>query len=75
LVTRWRRLGENVGYASSVKAVHRAYMGSAIHKANILRSIYRHMGVGVKRRGGRVWTAVVFEGRRNPGTTLSMPSC
>jgi uncharacterized protein YkwD len=75
LVTRWRSLGENVGYASTVKAVHRAYMGSAVHKANILKSTYRHMGVGVKKKGGYVWTAVVFESRRNPGTTLSMPSC
>jgi len=75
LVTRWRSLGENVGYASSVKAVHRAYMGSSPHKANILKSAYRHLGVGVKKKGGYVWTAVVFESRRNPGTTLSMPSC
>jgi uncharacterized protein YkwD len=75
LVTRWRSLGENVGYASTVKAVHRAYMGSSAHKANILKSAYRHLGVGVKKKGGYVWTAVVFESRRNPGTTLSMPSC
>jgi len=74
LVTRWRWLGENVGYAGTVKAVHRAYMGSAVHKANIL-SASRHLGVGVKKKGGYVWTAVVFESRRNPGTTLSMPSC
>jgi hypothetical protein len=75
LVTRWRSLGENVGYASTVKAVHRAFMGSAIHRANVLRSTTRHMGVGVKKKGGYAWAAVVFESRRNPGTTLSMPSC
>ena len=75
LVTRWRSLGENVGYASTVKAVHSAYMGSPVHKANILKSAYRHLGVGVKKKGAYVWTTVVFESRRNPGTTLSMPSC
>jgi uncharacterized protein YkwD len=75
LVTRWRRLGENVGYATTVKAVQRAFMGSTAHRANVLRSAYRHMGVGVKRKGAYVWAAVVFESRRNPGTTLSMPSC
>jgi uncharacterized protein YkwD len=75
LVTRWRALGENVGYASSVKRVHRAFMGSSPHRANILKSSYRHVGVGVKKAGGRVWTSVVFESRRNPGTTLKMPSC
>ena len=75
LVTRWRTLGENVGYAGSVKRVHRAYMRSSPHRANILKSSYRHVGVGVKKKGGRVWTSVVFESRRNPGTTLKMPSC
>lgn len=75
LVTNWQSLGENVGYASSVKRVHRTFMGSPIHKANILRSGYRHMGVGVTKRGGYVWSVVVFESRKNPGTTLSMPSC
>jgi len=75
LVTRWRALGENVGYASSIKRVHRAFMGSPLHKGNILKSAYRHVGVGVKQRGGHVWSVVVFESRRNPGTTLSMPSC
>jgi uncharacterized protein YkwD len=74
-VTRWRMLGENVGYAGSVKKVHRAFMNSAGHRANILKPRYRHMGVGVVRKGGRIWATVVFEARRNPGTTLKMPSC
>jgi len=74
-VTRWRSLGENVGYASSVKRVHRAFMGSSLHKANILKSSFRHVGVGVKKKGGYVWSAVVFESRKNPGTTLKMPKC
>ncbi|CAN5568876.1 hypothetical protein BH20ACT23_BH20ACT23_11500 [soil metagenome] len=75
LVTNWRSLGENVGYAGSVKSVHRAFMGSSVHKANILRSSYRHVGVGATKKGGYVWSAVVFESRKNPGTTLKMPSC
>ena len=75
LVTRWKTLGENVGYAGSVKKVHRAFMNSAGHRANILRSAYRHIGVGVVKKGGRIWATVVFESRRNPGTTLKMPSC
>jgi len=75
LVTRWRSLGENVGYAGSVKKVHRAFMNSAGHKANILNRGYRNFGVGVVKKGGRVWATIVFESRRNPGTTLRMPSC
>lgn len=75
LVTRWRSLGENVGYAGSVKSVHRAFMRSSSHKANILKSRFRHVGVGTTKKGGYVWSAVVFESRKNPGTTLKMPSC
>ena len=75
LVTRWKALGENVGYAGSVSGVHKAYMNSTGHKANILKSGYRNFGVGVVKKGGRVWTTVVFEARKNPGTTLKMPSC
>ena len=74
-VTNWRTLGENVGYASSIKRVHQIFMGSPTHKGNILNAAYRHVGVGVKQRGGYVWSVVVFESRKNPGTTLSMPSC
>lgn len=75
LVTNWRSLGENVGYAGSVKSVHRAFMHSSLHKSNILKSSYRHVGVGTTKKGGYVWSAVVFESRKNPGTTLKMPSC
>ncbi|MGH2699399.1 MAG: CAP domain-containing protein [Actinomycetota bacterium] len=74
-VTRWRTLGENVGYATSIKRVHRAFMNSSSHRSNILRSGYRFVGAGVRKAGGYVWVAVVFESRRNPGTTLKMPSC
>jgi len=75
LVTRWRSLAENVGFARSVRRVHRAFMASAPHRANILKSAYRFVGVGVRKADGYVWVAVVFESRRNPGTTLKMPSC
>ncbi len=75
LVTHWRSLGENVGYAGGVKRLHRAFMGSSPHKANILKSSYRHVGVGTTKKGGNIWSSVVFESRKNPGTTLKMPSC
>jgi uncharacterized protein YkwD len=75
LITRWRALAENVGYSSTVDSVHRAFMSSPAHKANLLRASYRHLGIGVIRKRGYVWAVAVFESRRNPGTTLSMPSC
>lgn len=74
-VTNWRILGENIGRGSSATSLHRAFMDSLSHRENILRSGYRYIGVGTKRAGGKLWVTVVFEGRKNPGTTLSMPSC
>ena len=74
-MTRWHSLGENVGYGTSVSQLHSAFMASPLHKANILGSDYRFVGVGVAKAGGYMWVTVVFEGKRNPGTTLRMPSC
>lgn len=74
-VTRWRSLGENIGAAGGVKRLYRLFMNSPTHRAITLTNSFRHMGIGTKRRGGRLWTTVVFESRRDPGTRLSMPSC
>ena len=74
-VTRWSYLGENVGFGGSVDSLHRAFMNSAPHRHNIMRSSYRHSGIGVMRRHGRMWVTVIFEQRRDPGTRLRMPRC
>jgi uncharacterized protein YkwD len=74
-VTKWRILGENIGWGSSVRSLHRAFMRSAAHRANILLSGYRHVGLGVRRNNGKMWVTVVFEAATNPGTRLPMPSC
>ena len=75
-VTNWSILGENVGVGGHVDSLHRAFMNSPAHRDNVLFGQYRHVGVGVKVRGDRMWVTVVFESRRNPGTTLRVPrSC
>ncbi len=74
-VTRWTSLGENVGFGTSVANLHGMFMDSTVHRANILEREYRHVGVGVVNDGGTMWVTVVFEARRNPGTTLNMPNC
>jgi uncharacterized protein YkwD len=74
-VTRWSVLGENVGVGGDVDSLHKAFMNSPAHKANILYSSFRHVGVGVLKRNGRMWVTVIFEATRNPGTTLWMPNC
>jgi cysteine-rich secretory family protein len=74
-VTRWSYLGENVGMGGAVGSLHRAFMNSAPHRHNILRSAYKHSGVGVVKKRGRMWVTVIFEERRDPGTRLRMPRC
>lgn len=71
-VTRWKRLGENVGAGYSVLSLHRAFMDSAPHRANILDSGFRYVGVGVQKDGDYMWVTVVFESRRDPGTRLRL---
>ncbi|MGZ4704417.1 MAG: CAP domain-containing protein [Acidimicrobiales bacterium] len=57
----WRKLGENIGYASSVDAIQTAFMGSAGHKANILDSAFNNVGIGITRDGnGRYWETQEF---------------
>lgn len=43
---RWCRLGENVGYGSSVQSVQNAYMASSGHRGNILNASWNGVGVG-----------------------------
>ena len=74
-VTRWRSLGENVGASGRVRRLHRMFMNSPAHRANNLAGDFRFVGIGTKRKGGRLWVTVVFESGRNPGTRLWMPSC
>jgi uncharacterized protein YkwD len=74
-VTRWRTLGENVGMGYSVGQLHTAFMASPGHRANIMASDFRHMGVGTVEKHGTLFVTVVFEGARDPGTTMSPPRC
>ena len=53
--------GENVavGYSSG-RAVVKGWMGSPGHRANILRTEFRLMGIAAVKRKGRWWVAQVF---------------
>jgi uncharacterized protein YkwD len=57
---RWRSLGENVGLGSSIRQVHRGYMNSSGHRANILSSRFNYIGTGYATGRGRVYTVQVF---------------
>ena len=76
-VTNWVMLGENVGegYGASVGALQSAFMHSPEHRANILHSTFRHVGIGVVKHAGVTWVTVLFEASSDPGTRLSPPRC
>jgi uncharacterized protein YkwD len=69
-VTNWSILGENVGVGGTVSSLHKAFMNSAAHKANIMLSDFRHVGVGTVQKGDRLWVTVIFEARSDPGSPL-----
>jgi uncharacterized protein YkwD len=58
----WSYLEENVGYGpiGSPDELFAAYMNSPPHRANILRSQVRYVGVGVVQRGDVAWNTVDF---------------
>ena len=52
--------GENVGVGPSARSVHKAFMKSRDHRANILRPGFRKLGVGVYDDGEDLWVVEVF---------------
>lgn len=74
-VSGWSSLGENVGVGATVDSLHRAFMASPPHRANILYPTFRHVGIGVVESSGRMWVTVLFSSGSDPGTTLRMPRC
>ncbi len=68
----WLMLGENVGKGGSVDSLHRAFMASPAHRANILRKEFTQVGIGVVRDAtGTIYVVEVF---RQPGRATSAPA-
>ena len=61
--TGWSLITENVGYGSSIDAVHRQFMDSASHRGNILDRRMTHLGVGVAQGHGRTFVVQIFTRR------------
>jgi uncharacterized protein YkwD len=55
----YRMVGENVGYGGSLDQLLEAFMDSPPHAANILGK-WRKTGVGIVRRGDRIWITQLF---------------
>jgi uncharacterized protein YkwD len=58
----WSIGGENVGLASSLRAVMGGFMDSAPHRRNVLRRGYDHTAIGVVKSGGSLWVTAIFYG-------------
>lgn len=74
-VTNWVVLAENVGAAPTVKRLWRRMLDSALHESNLVNREFNYMGIGVIEDGRKKYLTITFEGQRNPGTTLEMPTC
>jgi len=58
----YRTAGENIAINVSVPNAHTAFMNSAGHRANILKSDYTQVGVGIVHSGSRIWVTENFIG-------------
>ncbi len=58
-VSGWCSYWENVGYGSSVAAVHAAFKNSTGHRKNMLSPAHR-IGTGVYQKGSRVWVTEIY---------------
>jgi hypothetical protein len=56
----WDVVGENVGVGRDVQTLHRAFLTSPEHRANVLDVRYRELGIGIVRAEGKLWVAQVF---------------
>jgi uncharacterized protein YkwD len=58
---RWSWWGENVGVTSgTVRDVHKAFMKSSGHRANVLNRSFRRVAIGAVRVDGVLWVTVFF---------------
>lgn len=58
----WSLAGENVGVGGSLEGLEDAFMGSRLHRQNILRTTFEHAAVGIVRDDGHYWVTVIFYG-------------
>lgn len=66
----WERLGENVGRGGSVSSLHKAFLKSSSHKANI-HGDYNRVGIGTDTADGVLYVTVVFMKKGATETTTT----
>lgn len=68
----WKAWGENVGSGADADAVHRGFMGSYSHKANILSRAFNLVGIGAAQGAGKLWIVQDFVQR--DGVAVARPA-
>jgi len=59
-VANWQTVGENVGEGPDVATLDTEFWNSPAHKANILDSSYRDVGIGTTFTDGILWITIDF---------------
>jgi hypothetical protein len=60
---RLDQAGENVVYDVSVQGAHEAFMGSPLHRTNMLNGAYDSVGIGIVENGGIIYVVEDFAHR------------
>lgn len=69
----WRAVGENVGAGQDAQEMHRSFMESSGHRANILDDRFTEVGIGVVDRDGTLWVTEVFRQPSGSGAAQATP--
>ena len=71
---RYDLAGENLALQPSILDAHRAWMGSPLHRRNMLTQAYHYAGVGVVRSGNQLILSEAFLGEASsPGDPVAPP--
>ena len=60
ITENWKKLGENVGMGGSVDGLHRAFVNSPGHYANLVEPAFSHVGIGIVMNGNTIYVSQVF---------------
>ena len=73
----WKKLGENVGMGGSVDGLHRAFVNSPGHYANLVDPAFTHVGIGIVMGGSTIFVSEVFMQQmpvKQPAVTVTTPT-
>ncbi len=56
----WKKHGENVGMGGTVDGLHRAFVNSPGHYANLVEPVFGHVGIGIVMNGSTIYVTEVF---------------